>query len=83
MNSNKKLFYYGLKAKIKSFLGKVLIGIGLLISIITEISTNNSLLAFIVFLLIAGTGIYLIITAKAQRFDYQRQSGTIIHKGDF
>lgn len=74
MNNNHQIFFYGMWAKIEQFLGACLIVIGLFAGIIT------SHIAW--FIILGIIGIILIIKGKADRFDYQRQSGHIMHGGD-
>lgn len=74
-NYNKQLFWYGLLSQFKVFGGWVVITLGLIFGV--------GLSSFIPVLIGIVLGIYLIYSGKAERFDYQRQSGTIIHKGDF
>ena len=69
---NKQLFYYGLKAKIKSFGGVILILLGFIFGMI-----HVSL--FFICLII---GVILIFKGKSQRFDYKMKSGYIVHSGD-
>lgn len=73
MNNNKSLFWYGWKANLKQKIGIVIFGIGIILLMMSWVLT----------IIFAAAGIYLIATGSAQRFDYQRQSGTIIHKGDW
>ena len=70
--NNKKLFWYGWRAKIKKSFGVFLIITGLFLLLVHWILT----------IIAIGIGIYFIATGSSQRFDYQRQSGSIIHGGD-
>lgn len=74
-NSNKQLFLYGLLSKVKVFAGWLVL--------LSGIALGFGLSSFIPFLIGLVLGVYLIYIGKAERFDFQRQSGTIIHKGDF
>jgi len=73
MNNNKSLYWYGWKANIKQKLGIGIFTIGIFLLLMSWVLT----------LIVCSIGIYLIATGCSQRFDYQRQSGTIIHKGDW
>ena len=73
MGSNHSLYWYGQLALLKQFGGVIVIMVGLFCFLI------HWLLALIVI----GLGIYIIFMGKADRFDYQRQSGSIIHQGDW
>lgn len=77
---NKSLFWYGLKAKIREVIGGTMFFLSCPIIFFNAIMKNYFYVFF--FGAIAVYGIYLILTAKASRFDYQRQSGHIIHRGD-
>lgn len=79
MESNKSLFWYGWKARLKQGFGKFLIICSLFG---LSICVFNVVFGIILFLIFLGLGIYFIATGSSQRFDYQRQSGTIIHGGD-
>lgn len=70
--NNKKLFYYGWIANIKKAFGLIIFIIGL----------SSGFYNFWYFGLVP-IGFYLFATGASQRFDYQRQSGNIIHKGDW
>ena len=71
--SNQKMFLYGLGGSAVMFLGAVLMGVGVMTLLF------NKWVAF--FLLIVGVG--TAIKGKAMRFDFKRQSGYIMHKGDW
>lgn len=73
MSENEKLFYKGVQAKL-------LIMAGWLISIVAFFLLFTEV-AIIGVIGIVG-GIFIIFKGKAQRFDYKRKSGHIIHKGD-
>ncbi len=72
-NNNKSLFWHGVFAKLKIFLGTMLLVIGLF-TLIFQV---------IVGVIIIILGIVLIFLGKQQRFDYKMKSGSIIHKGDW
>jgi hypothetical protein len=80
--NNQSLFWYGLLASIKVFFGIFILVVGLMLGTIILLGGNTILGLFVLFLLV-GFGIYLALKGKAQRFDYQMQSGTIIHQGDW
>lgn len=71
--SNINLFWYGLFANMKIFLGVVTFFGGLIIGF-------TKLFLGIVIVLI---GALIILWGRSQRFDYQQQSGTMIHRGDW
>lgn len=71
-NENINLFYYGIKGYIYQFIGIFLIFIALC----------SMVFNFIFAIIIGILGGWLIMRGKAIRFDYQKQSGQIIHKGD-
>ena len=79
---NKNLYWYGVKAKMKAGAGAMLMTIGLMVGLVLLLVVN-AFIAIIVGLAISGYGMYLISQGKAMRFDYQRQSGTVMHKGDW
>ena len=79
---NKSLYFYGFFANLKSFFGRILIVGGLIFSLMVAVAYQSLIIGTICFLLIAGIGTYITLNAKAQRFDYQRQSGYIMHHGD-
>jgi len=72
--NNKKLFYYGLMGAFKQMGGILIIIFGLIISFYF-----NSIILFLTGFIL---GVILIFKGKSQRFDYQRQSGYIVHNGD-
>jgi len=71
-NRNKNLFWYGVKAKLKQGLGVLFIMFSFL----------GLFISGWVALILIGIGIYFIFVGKSERFDYQRQSGYIMHRGD-
>lgn len=71
---NKELYLYGMGAKFKTIAGWLIIMIFSFISLAAD--------SFIMWVIGVGLGIFLIYKGKSQRFDYKRQSGMIIHKGD-
>lgn len=79
-NFNKSLWWYGWKARFKQDIGKFLIVAGIFFGLFGMMV--NTIFWIIIFLLCLGFGIYFIATGSSQRFDFQRQSGTIIHGGD-
>jgi cbb3-type cytochrome oxidase subunit 3 len=72
---NIKMFWYGTFAKLKMFFGILI----MFLSIILGFILSN----WLVFTLIFIVGLVLFIFGKQQRFDYERQSGTILHRGDW
>jgi hypothetical protein len=70
MNGNQHLYFYGLWAKCIQALGYIVIVISIF---------SGSLPFFIVGLIV---GIIIIVWGLSKRFDYQRQSGNILHQGD-
>ncbi len=71
---NVSLFWYGFFSKVKSFIGTLSIMFAVFMLFF------GKYLVMGIFLVI---GIILIMKGKSQRFDYKRQSGTIIHGGDW
>ena len=73
-NKNYNLFFYGMFANFLQFIGCCIIVLG-----------------FFLFFLYGGwigglsgvIGLTLFIFGKAKRFDYQRRSGNILHRGDW
>jgi cbb3-type cytochrome oxidase subunit 3 len=78
---NLLMYYYGAIALIKQGVGIVLIVLGLVIGLLVGISWNW-IAGMIAFLFMVACGLFFYNTGKAQRFDYQKQSGMIIHQGD-
>lgn len=79
--NNKSLYWYGLKAQIKEGFGKFVLVIGVFFGFIAMLSSPT--LGFIIIIAGIVIGVIIIFKSKAQRFDYQRQSGNIIHRGDW
>lgn len=79
-NQNKSLYWYGWRAKLKWNIGMWLIILGSVIGAVYMF--DNTYLGLFIILVGVISGIYLIMTGNSQRFDYQRQSGSIIHGGD-
>lgn len=79
---NRRLYGYGILAGIKGFFGFCLTLIGLFLFIGLSATMQSFIIPFSVFLLFMIAGGYMIFQSKAQRFDYQMQSGSIIHQGD-
>jgi uncharacterized membrane protein len=73
-NSNQNLFWYGMKSTVVETLGLGLILLGFVFGLVT-------MKFWLVFVSLA-IGAIFIFKGKAMRFDYQRQSGSIIHRGD-
>jgi len=71
MNANQNLFLYGIVANLVQ-----LIGLGIIV-------ISGSLMVIVSWGFLFGVviGVGILIKGKAMRFDYQKQSGTIIHKG--
>jgi heme A synthase len=73
MNSNQGLFFYGLGANLVAGIGTLVAMFGLFAIILS--------VALGIILIVAGGALFL--WGKSMRFDYQRQSGSIIHRGDW
>ena len=73
MAGNQNMYMYGLVAKAIQFVGVILL-------LISFGAFTASVVAGWILLILS---IAIIIKGKAMRFDYKRQSGSIIHKGDF
>jgi len=73
-NKNISLFWYGFFAKLKALFGLAIILSGFVGWIYFE-SVWVFIVAFIV-------GMIFVFKGGSQRFDYQRQSGHIMHGGD-
>ena len=69
---NKSLYWYGVFANLKKSLGVWFVFMGILLLFFVWV--------FGIILIIIG--FILIAKGNSQRFDYQRQSGHIIHRGD-
>lgn len=76
---NFKLYFYGLRAKIIIFFGILIIAWGL--SVLAFSGGARGVMIVGIVMMITGIGI--IISGKAMRFNYQRESGNIIHRGDW
>lgn len=76
---NIKLYFYGLGAKALIYLGIIITAIGIL----TWMFLGWDSTALIVSIIMVIVGIAITIYGKAKRFNYQRQSGNIIHRGDW
>jgi len=79
-NHNRSLYWYGFKAKVKVFFGKVGILLGLLISFLGLASDSSFILLGLLFI---GLGVWGCAVGTSQRFDYKQQSGSMIHRGDW
>lgn len=79
MKNNKSLFWYGFFGNLKQGGGKTLMWISFFIFLFGIMGSES-----LIFLSIIGfiVGIILLMQGKSQRFDYQRQSGYIMHGGD-
>lgn len=73
MNQNKRLFWHGFKAKLIQI-------VGLMILVFSFYFLFFHWTITLVGIII---GIVIIYKGSSQRFDYQRQSGHIIHGGDW
>ena len=71
INSNIKLFFYGLLSQLILFVGVVFMITGLVLW------TFEGGLYFLIFIVGAGVGLY----GKAMHFDYRRKSGYIVYHG--
>jgi hypothetical protein len=84
-NTNKKntsLYFYRLKAKIIQFCGISLLSLSVGVGLVLGLAMGSLLFDFIGLAGFVG-GIILFLRGKSLRFDYQRQSGAIIHQGDW
>lgn len=73
MNDNENLFFYGISANLIKFLGFFSM------FVCAFFFLSQLFLISVIFFII---GITLIFKGSSMRFDFQRQSGYIIHKGD-
>ena len=71
MKENFGLFFYGLWSLVVQFIG-VVVGI---VGVVSLIETKLGWVGIIL-------GIAIFVYGKAMRFNYQRESGYILHKGD-
>lgn len=71
--SNQNLFFYGVFSKLVQFAGVIVMCSAAFVLAI------HWILAFIVFVI----GIIILLKGMAMRFDFQRSSGSIIHRGDW
>ena len=80
-NRNKSLFWYGFFAKLKRGFGGLLAFVGFFTALLSYVGGSTGLLILSVGF--TSVGLYFILTGSSQQFDYQRQSGSIIHRGDW
>jgi hypothetical protein len=73
MNSNQNLFFYGLGANAIKIVGAIIMGWGVF----------GFFFHHVIGIIIFSFGTLIYFKGRAMRFDYQRQSGSIIHKGDW
>ena len=73
MNGNQSLFFYGLGAKLVS-------SVGAFIALASIFVLMFSGILGIIGIIFGGA---IFLWGKSMRFDFQRQSGTIIHRGDW
>ena len=78
---NKNIFWQGLWANVKSFLGKSLMVFGVFFGMCGMFIGLNTIVGMGVVMFFGG--IWIVVKGSEQRFDYQRQSGTIVHGGDW
>jgi len=71
---NESLFWYNIGAEVKIYIGVILLIVAAILSFVTEAILSIG---------ITFTAIALIIWGKYQKFNYKRQSGQIIHKGEW
>jgi hypothetical protein len=79
---NRGLFWYGIFANLKQAFGKMLLFVGFILAVFVGLFASAAL-AVVILIVFCGLGFWMIATGSSQRFDYQRQSGNIIHKGDW
>lgn len=78
---NQQMFMYGLYAYLV-MLGGSFVFVMSLIALLSSLLLSSWLIGIIgIILMIIGIGI--MIKGKAMRFDFQRNSGSIIHRGDW
>lgn len=75
---NKGLYWYGFRADLKKIFGILIIIAGIIIGLIV-----GKIAGWIIFVLSIIMGIWSFFMGKEERFDYERQSGSILHKGDW
>ena len=80
-SDNINLFWYGVGANLKKFFVFLSSVIGLTSLLFGYLAESGGAMVVGVILLVVG--IWLFISGFSQRFDYQRQSGSIIHGGDW
>jgi len=69
------LFFYGIGANLVTLFGCVVLIIGLGLSV----AFQSGILICVAFII----GVVVILVGKSLRFNFQRQSGSIIHRGDW
>ncbi len=75
------MYYYGLMANLIQSVGTfVCFGIGFLFILLGIFYNPLFFIATPISMVVGGM---IILSGKAQRFDFQRQSGSIIHRGDW
>ena len=82
MNPNKNLFYYGMFATLKEMFGVIVFVYCLFFALFLYAISSDSIIMISSSIGGLVLGGYFTITGRAQRFDYQMQSGTIVHGGD-
>ena len=80
MNDNQSLFFYGLGAKMVSGIGTFIALAGFVVLMFGVILGIAGIVLGIAGIIFGGA---IFLWGKSMRFDYQRQSGTILHKGDW
>jgi len=78
---NINLFWYGFWANVKTAIGIILAVLGFIGGAIG--GADKNILTALIFFGLGVLGIVLFFKGKSQRFDYKRQSGAILHKGDW
>jgi len=71
---NQSLFWYGMKSTLVETLGLGFILLGFVFGLVYQ--------QFLLIFVSLAIGAIFVFKGKAMRFDYQRQSGSIIHRGD-
>ena len=72
--NNRQLYWYGVISDLKVMGGELLVAIGIIALLFRSYYITAPCLIL---------GVVLFANGKSQRFDYQRRSGAILHKGDW
>jgi len=79
-NNNKSLFWYGFFANVKKAFGKLFIFFGITTGLIDLALFQSGF--FVLSIISVVVGFVLLAKGHSSRFDYQRESGYIVHSGD-